>query len=83
MTTTPPPGPIRPLEGFGIDPRIGAATLRAPAASIVDFHPQAILKFHRTISLVYRARHGTPVNLIYVALLDSIQTIFAHKLNVF
>ena len=34
-----------PQGGFGIDPRIGAAALRAPAASKEDSHPQAILKF--------------------------------------
>ena len=37
MTTTPPP------RGFGIDPRLGAAALRAPAASREDYRPQAIL----------------------------------------
>ena len=31
--------------GFGIDSRIDAATLRAPAASREDSRPQAILKF--------------------------------------
>ena len=56
MTTTLPPG------GFGIDPRIGAAALRAQAASKEDSRPQAILKFHHTSSLDYKARHGLLVN---------------------
>ena len=50
-----------PPGGFEIDPRIGAAATRAPAASKVDSHPQAILKFHRPSSLDYRARYGLPV----------------------
>ena len=54
---TTPPG------GLGIDPRLGAAILRAPAASREDSRPQAILKFHRPSSLDYRARHGPPVNI--------------------
>ena len=54
MTTTPP----------RIDPRLGAAALRAPAASREDSRPQAILKFHRPSSLDYRAHHGLPVNLL-------------------
>ena len=48
MTTTPP----------RIDPRLGAAALRAPAASMVDSRPQAILKFRPPSSLDYKARHG-------------------------
>ena len=40
---------------------IGAATLRAPAASKEDSRPQAILKFHRPSSLDYRALQGLPV----------------------
>ena len=51
MTTTPP----------RIDPRLGAAALRAPAASREDSRPQAILKLHRPSSLDYRARQGLPV----------------------
>ena len=46
MTTTPPPGPTHTPGGFGNDPRLGAAALRAPAASREDSHPQTILKFH-------------------------------------
>ena len=42
MTTTPPPGPTRTPRGFGIDPRLGVAALRAPAASKEDYRPQAI-----------------------------------------
>ena len=44
-----------PPEGFGIDPRIGAAALRAPAASREDSRPQAILKFQPCNSFDYRA----------------------------
>ena len=47
--------------GFEIDPRIGAATLRAAAASKEDSCPQAILKLHHPSSLDYRARHVLPV----------------------
>ena len=40
MTTTLPLGPTPP-GGLGIDPRLGAAALRAPAASREDSsHPQ-------------------------------------------
>ena len=53
MTTTPP----------RINARLGAATLRAPAASREDSRPQAILKLHRSGSLDYKARHGLQVNL--------------------
>ena len=63
MTTTPPPGPTRTPRGFGIDPRLGEATLRVPAASKEDSRPQTILKFHRPSSLDYRARHGLLVTL--------------------
>ena len=59
MTTTPPPGPTR----TPIDPKLGAAAPRAPAASREDSRPQAILKFHRPSSLDYRARHGPSVNI--------------------
>ena len=44
-------------EGFGIDPRIGAAALRAPAASMVDSHPQAILKLRPRNGFDYRVRY--------------------------
>ena len=50
-----------PPGGFEIDSRIGAATPRAPAASMEDSRPQAILKFHRLSSLDYRVRHELPV----------------------
>ena len=50
-----------PPGGFEIDPRIGLAATRAPAASKVDSCPQAILKFHRLSSLDYRVRHELPV----------------------
>ena len=44
MTTTPPPGPTRTPRGFGIDPGLGATTLRAPAASRDNSYAPAILK---------------------------------------
>ena len=44
MTTTPP----------RIDPRLGAAALRAPAASREDSRPQAILKLQHRNSIDYR-----------------------------
>ena len=51
MTTTPP----------RIDPRLGATTLRAPAASREDSRPQAILKFQPRNSFDYRVRHEPQV----------------------
>ena len=50
-----------PPGGFEIDFRIGATAPRAPAASMVDSRPQAILKFQRLSSLDYRVRHELPV----------------------
>ena len=47
MTTTPPK----------IDLRLGAAALRAPAASREDFHSQAILKLQPRNSFDYRVRY--------------------------
>ena len=47
MTTTPP----------RINPRLGAAALRAPAASREDSRPQAILKFQPRNSFDYRVRY--------------------------
>ena len=44
-----------------IDPGLGAAATRVPAASREDSRPQAILKLHRPSSLDYRAHHGLPV----------------------
>ena len=44
MTTTPPQYQPAPPGGFGIDPRLGAASLRVPAASKEDSRSQAILK---------------------------------------
>ena len=63
MTTTSPPGPDQPAPqgGVGIDSRLDAAALKAPAASREDSCPQAILKFHLPSSLDYRACHGLPV----------------------
>ena len=47
MTTTPP----------RINPRLGAATLRAPAPSREDSRPQAILKLQPRNSFDYRIRY--------------------------
>ena len=44
-------------RGVEIDPRLGAAALRAPAASKEDFHPQAILKLQPRNSFDYRVRY--------------------------
>ena len=56
MTTTPP----------RIDPRLGAAALRAPAASMVDSRPQAILKLRPRNSFDYRVRYEPqPNSLVY------------------
>ena len=52
MTTTPP----------RIDPRLGAAALRAPAASMVDSRPQAILKLRPRNSFDYRVRYEPQPN---------------------
>ena len=54
MTTTPPPVPTLTPKAFGIDPRLGAVTVR-------DSRSQTILKFHHSSSLDYIARHGLPV----------------------
>ena len=64
MTTTPPPGPTRTPWGFGIDHRLGAAILSAPAASREVSRPKANLKFHHHSSLDYKACHGLLVTLI-------------------
>ena len=58
MTTTLPQDQPAPQEGFGIDLRLGAAALMAPAASKEDSRPQAILKFHCSSCLDYRAYYG-------------------------
>ena len=52
MTTTPP----------RTDPRLGAAALRAPAASKEDSRPQAILKFQPRNSFDYRVRYEPQLN---------------------
>ena len=44
-----------------INPRLGAAALRAPAASREDSRSQAILRFLRPSSLDYSARNRPPV----------------------
>ena len=64
MTTALPPGPTSTPRGmgFGIDPRLGVAALRAPAASKEDYRPQAILRLHHPNRLDYRGRHELPVH---------------------
>ena len=52
MTTTPP----------RINPRLGAAALRAPAASREDSRPQAILKLQPRNSFEYRVRYEPQLN---------------------
>ena len=44
-------------RGVGIDPRLGAAILRAPAASKEDSRPQTILKFQPCNCFDYRVRY--------------------------
>ena len=61
MTTTLLPGPTRNPREAGNDPKLGAAAQRVPAASKVDYRPQAILELHRPSSLDYRVRHKLPV----------------------
>ena len=62
MTTTPPPGPTRTPEGFRIDPRLGAAAVRAPAVSRENSRPQAILKLQLRNSFDYRIRYESQLN---------------------
>ena len=57
VTTLPPLGPTRTPRWCRIDPELGAATTRAPAASREDSRSQAILKLHHPSNLDYRARH--------------------------
>ena len=56
MTTTPPK----------IDLRLGAAALRAPAASREDSRPQAILKLQPRNSFDYRVRYEPQLNIEYL-----------------
>ena len=56
----------QPTSQEGIDPRLGEAALRAPAASREDSFPQAILKFHHPSSLDYRACQGLLVNFFLI-----------------
>ena len=68
MTTTLSQDQPAPPGGFGIDPRLGAATLNVQAASREDSLPHIILKFHRLSSLDNRARQGLPVQCLYICL---------------
>ena len=67
---------------FGIDSRIGAASTRAPAASMEDSRPQAILKFHRLSSLDYRVRHELPVTTVSFWLKNQVNFKCQKKLSV-
>ena len=52
MTTTPPQDQPAPQEGFGINPRIGAVTLRATTASREDYCPQPSSNSSLAIALI-------------------------------
>ena len=62
MTTTALRTNPHPQRGFGIDPRLDAATLRAPAASKEDSHRHAILKFQPRNSFDYRVHYEPQLN---------------------
>ena len=51
-----------PPRGFGIDSKIDAAALRAPAASREEYRPQAILKLKPRNSFDFRVRHEPQFN---------------------
>ena len=53
-----------PPGGFGINPRLGAAALRAPAASKEDSRPQAILRFQPRNTFDYRVRYEPKFGLL-------------------
>ena len=55
-----------PSGGLGIDHRLGAAALRAPAASREDSRPQAILKLQPRNSFNYRVRYEPQLNCTYI-----------------
>ena len=59
-----------PKEGIGIDPGISAVTTVAPVASMEDFLPQVIFKFHFPSSLDYGAFHRLPIKGLLFASLD-------------
>ena len=65
MTTTPP----------RIDPRLGAAALRAPAASRENSRPQAILKVQPRNSFDYRVHYKPQLSAVMV-----FQELFERKL---
>ena len=66
MTTTPP----------RINPRLGAAALRAPAASREDSRPQAILKLQPRNSFDYRVRYEPQLGAKF-----SVSRFLAHSLK--
>ena len=65
MTTTPPPWPTCTPGWCRIDPGLGAAATRVPAASREDYRPQAILKLQPRNSFDYRVRYEPQLNNIY------------------
>ena len=54
-----------PAGGFGIDSRIDADALRAPAASKENSRPQAILKFQPRNSFDYRVHYEPQLSTLY------------------
>ena len=65
MTTTLPQGLIHIPGGFGINPGLGAAALRASAASREDYRSQAILlRFQPRNSFHYRVRYDPQLTYI-------------------
>ena len=71
MTTTP----------LRIDPRLGAAALRAPAASMKDSCPQAILKFQPCNSFDYKVRYKPQLTTQHFSVLHfQIPSWWAHQL---
>ena len=62
MTSTPPPWPTCTPGWCRIDPGLGAAATRVPAASREDSRPQAIFKFQPRNSFDYRFRYEPQLN---------------------
>ena len=71
-----------PPGGFEIDPRIGAAAPRAPAASKENSCPQAILKFQPRNSFDYRVRYEPQLNRVSL-FIDKILKFFLKFLVMF
>merc|ERR1711928_193673 len=62
MTTTPPHDQPAPPGWCRIDPGLGLAATRVPAASRENSRPQAILKFQPCNSFDYRVRYEPQLN---------------------